>query len=175
MTNWIEWFRYQLKASSDGFSWAFQQLNPAFLPLLPPVRHYMGLWSPMRLVWHVTEYEQYVAIPYMNQWLGGSMPADSAWDDSDEAWSTAQNRTPEEFISDFQIIQQAQLQLLDRLAAIDWVEPRQTIWGQKSLAWVVTKTYQHRTEHTDTLLRMHLRWQDALDDMARDGVKQSQT
>ena len=53
-----------------------------------------------------------------------------------------------------------QIDLLDSLASVDWAETRPTVWGDKPLSLVVTKTYQHTFEHGDTLLRMGLWWKD---------------
>ncbi len=167
MTNWGEWFRYQLKASGDGFIWAFQQIDLSLHHLLPPAPHYMGKWSPARLVWHVTEYERCLALPSMQQWLSGSMPTEDAWSDIDATWLTVQECTSDELTSTFYAVHQEQMQLLDQFAAENWSIPYQTLWGLKPLAWVVTKTYQHRLEHADTLLRMSLRWRDAEEDIAK--------
>ena len=88
MTDWVPWFRYQLKASADGFEWAFSQIPSALHELLPPEPDYMGTWPPARHVWHVAEYERSVVIPTMGQWLGGALARaqNGFWyaDDNDE-------------------------------------------------------------------------------------------
>jgi hypothetical protein len=158
MTNWVDWFRYQLKASGDGLVWAFTQIDRVRQYHLPPDEEYMGLWSPARHVWHVTEYERYVALPSMRQWLNGSKPTDDAWNDDDTAWSAVKDCKPDELIAAFRTVRDEQITFLDQLESIDWTTERETIWEYQPLWKVVTKTYQHTLEHGDTLLRMALWW-----------------
>lgn len=160
MTNWTEWFRSQLKSSAEGFVWAFQQIEPSLHYILPPDPGYLGTWPPARLVWHVTEYERCLVLPSMQQWLGGAIPDGESWDDSDEAWSAAKTRTANELVAAFNRVRQEQIQLLDPLATVDWTSLRTTLWGEKPLSMIVTKTYQHTFEHGDTLLRMGLWWRE---------------
>jgi hypothetical protein len=93
MTDWVSWFSYQLKASADGFEWAFAQISPAVHDQLPPDPEYMGIWPPARHVWHVTEYERCLALPSMLQWLGSPLPPEDAWSDGDEAWAKVEDRS----------------------------------------------------------------------------------
>lgn len=162
MTDWISWFRYQLQASADGFAWAFAQIPLLLRDELPPVPHYLGTWQPARHVWHVTEYDRCVALPSMQQWVGGTLPAEGVLQDGDDAWSTVQNRDIDTLIAAFRTIRQQQITLLDQLVDVDWDAPRETLWGSKPLSMVVTKTFQHTYEHGDTLLRMGIWWEDIL-------------
>jgi hypothetical protein len=138
--------------------WAFSRIEPHRYELAPPEPGYLGTWSPARLVWHVTEYERCLAYPSMKQWLGGPMPANDAWPDDDAAWAAVQDRSYEALTARFMTVRQQQIALLDELVQADWDAPRDTGWGYKPLAWVVTKTLQHTLEHGDTLLRMGLWW-----------------
>jgi len=52
-----------------------------------------------------------------------------------------------------------QIAMLEELAQVDWEAPRATLWGDKPLKMIVTKTFQHTFEHGDTLLRMGLWWE----------------
>ena len=61
-----------------------------------------------------------------------------------------------------------QADLLDALASVDWLTPRPTPWGERSLRMVVTKTLQHGFSHADTLLQMGLWWDDIV--RRRDGA-----
>ena len=161
MTDWVAWFRKQLQTSAEGFIWAFQQIDSSRQYLSPPHEEYMGLWSPARHVWHVSEYERCLALPSMQQWLGGEKPDVLAWNDSDAAREVIQNKNnPDELIASFQEIRDEQITLLSGLATIDWSSQQETIWGQQPLSKVVTKTYQHTFEHGDTLLRMALWWDE---------------
>jgi len=162
MTDWAAWFRYQLKASADGFEWAFFQISPTLRDQLPPDPEYMGTWPPARHVWHVAEYERCLALPSMLQWLGGELPPEHAWQDDDATWAKVQARSFEELTSEFRRIRQQQIDLLDQFAMVDWTAPRKTIWGGKPLSFIVTKTFQHTYEHGDTLLRMGLWWETIL-------------
>ena len=162
MTDWITWFRYQLRASADGFAWALSQIPLAHHTQLPPRPDYLGTWPPIRHVWHVMEYERCQVIPSMQQWLGGSMPVEETWADDDTAWANALKVPPSDFGAEFQRIRQEQVVLLDQLGQVDWSVPRVTLWGNKPLSMIVTKTFQHTYEHGDTLLRMGLRWDELL-------------
>jgi hypothetical protein len=161
MTDWVPWFRYQLKASADGFEWAFSLIPPLLRENLPPDPAYFGTWPPARHVWHITEYERCLVIPTMEQWLGGPIPPEDAWPDDDETWAKCRNRGFEELSSTFRHFREQQIQLLDRLINIDWQTPRQTWFSHKpmSMSMLVTKTFQHTYEHGDTLLRMGLWWE----------------
>ncbi len=158
MTDWAAWFHYQLKASAEGFEWAFSQISPMLYGLLPPDPEYMGTWPPARHVWHVTEYERCLALPTMLQWVGGELPPEDAWQDDDAAWAKVQALSHEELSMEFRRIRQQQIDLLGQLEAVDWTAPRQTLWGEKPLSFIVTKTFQHTYEHGDSLLRMGLWW-----------------
>jgi hypothetical protein len=162
MTDWVTWFRYQLQASEDGFVWAFSQIPPSLRESLPPAPDVLGIWSPARHVWHVTEYERCLVISSMNQWLGGSMPNGEAWLAIDNAWDKVQNRGFDKLISAFRHTRQQQIELLDKLIDVDWNTQRETLWGQKPLSMIVTKTFQHTYEHGDTLLKMGLWWEEIL-------------
>jgi hypothetical protein len=162
MTDWIPWFRYQLKASADGFEWAFAQISPALRDQLPPEPEYLGSLSAARLVWHVTEYERYLALPSMLQWLGSPLPLGDAWSDDDEAWAKVKDRSFEGLAAEFRHVRQQQVDLLEPLAGVDWSASQKTLWGDKPLSMIVTKTFQHTYEHGDTLLRMGLWWESIL-------------
>jgi hypothetical protein len=167
MTQFVEWFRYQLNASADGFAWAFSQIPVIFHDQLPPDPGYLGTWAPARHVWHVTEYERYLALPSMLEWLTGPVSPEEDWLDDDDAWAKVQDRGLEALVSDFRRIRQQQIDLLDQLTATDWNAPRETLWGLKPLSMVVTKTFQHTYEHGDTLLRMGLWWEETLEEEAK--------
>ena len=166
MTDWVSWFRTQLQTSGDGFVWAYRQIPFSHQLQVPPGPTYLGTWEPARHLWHVTEYERCLVLPSMQQWLGGPDPDVSTWPDDDVTWAGAQHQTADELCAAFQATRRAQIQLLDQLVSVDWMVPRQTIWGMKPLAMVVTKTFQHTYEHGDTLLRMGLWWDDIVREIA---------
>jgi len=166
MTDWIAWFRYQLKSSADGFEWALSQIPPHLIDQLPPDPKYLGTWSPARHLWHMTEYERCLAMASMLDWLDGAQQSDKNWPDDDEAWAKVQERGCDALTLNFRRIRYQQIELLDQLTTVDWNAPRETLWGTKPLSMVVTKTFQHTYEHGDTLLRMGLWWEVRLADEA---------
>lgn len=159
MTDWVTWFRQQLPASADGFLWAARQLPHTSHFAFPPDPGYLGRWEPARHVWHVAEYERCLALPSMRQWLGEPIPDGANWPDDDHTWAAVRHLSLEDHCLAFQTVRQAQIALLEELVELDWQEPRETLWGRKPLAMIVTKTFQHTYEHGDTLLRMGLWWQ----------------
>jgi hypothetical protein len=171
MTDWVQWFHYQLKASADGFVWGLSQISPAWLDQLPPDPGYLGTWPPLRHLWHVTEYERCLALPSMKQWLGFPLPAGDAWHDDDEAWAAVQDKSPAALSAAFWQVRQQQIDLLDQLTSADWEAPRETLWGNKPLSMIVTKTFQHTYEHADTLLRMGIWWEFILGEIAKAQAK----
>jgi hypothetical protein len=171
MTDWVQWFHYQLQASADGFVWGLSQISPSLLDQLPPDPGYLGTWPPLRHVWHVTEYERCLALPSMKQWLGAPLPAGDAWLDDDAAWAAVQDKSPAALSAAFRQVRQQQIDLLDQLARADWQAPRETLWGDKPLSMIVTKTFQHTYEHGDTLLRMGIWWEHILGEIAKGQAK----
>ena len=166
MTDWVTWFRYQLKASADGFEWALTQIPAAFHDQLPPDPGYLGTWSPLRHIWHVTGYERHLVIPSMRQWLADPGPLEEDWFDDDASWAKVTERSAAALTAEFHRIRLQQIDFLDRLTTVDWTAPRETLWGAKPLSMVVTKTFQHTYEHGDTLLRMGLWWEETLKEEA---------
>lgn len=162
MTDWVSWFHTQLQASADGFVWAFEQIATDHWNRLPPDASYMGTWTPLRHVWHVTGYEEMIVVPAMQEWCGQPLPDGEGWQDDDDAFAAAvaAGLTADAIIARFRAVRQQQLDLLDELTSIDWEAPRPTLWGNQPLKMVVTKTYQHTFEHGDTLLRMALWWKE---------------
>ena len=162
MTDWVPWFSYQLKASGEAFVWAAQQLRPADHFTLPPEPGYLGTWPAARHIWHVSGYERCLALPALQGWLDGNSAKSEKWPDDDADWEAASDLSFERLLEEFQSVRKTQIILLDHLAAVDWTALQKTGWGEKSLAWIVTKTFQHTYEHGDTLLRMGL-WREHIE------------
>jgi hypothetical protein len=162
MTDWVSFFRTHIQSSADAFVWAALQLRPADRFSLPPEPGYLGTWPAARHVWHVTGYERCLVLPAMQAWLEGAPSTALDWLDEDADWDSAQPLSMECLLDDFHSIRREQVALLEPLAAADWTAPRPTVWGDKSLAWIVTKTLQHTWEHGDTLLRMGL-WREHIE------------
>lgn len=166
MTDWVQWFHQQLQSSAEGFTWGFSQIPAHLLDQIPVEPDVLGTWQPVRHVWHITGYERCLALPTMKQWSGAPLPPGDAWQDDDEAWAAA-DKSPGVLIAAFQKVRQEQIDLLEQLANVDWETPRQTLWGDRPLSWIVTKTFQHTYEHGDTLLRMGLWWEYILNEIAK--------
>lgn len=171
MADCAQWFQYQLKASADGFTWGFSQLPAALQDQFPVEPGYLGTWQPIRHLWHVAGYERFLALPAMQQWLGAPLPPGDSWHDDDAAWTAETGKSPAVLIAAFQKVRQEQIDLLNQLVGVDWETPRETLWGHKSLSWVITKTFQHTYEHGDTLLRMGLWWEFILNEIAKAQAK----
>jgi hypothetical protein len=173
MMNWNAWFRTQLHSSAEGLLWAFAQIPSERYGSCPPAPHYLGTWPPARHLWHVLHYERCLVIPSMRQWIDQvPAPSDSDWPDDDVTWAAAWAAGVADLPAQFQSTREEQMQLLDVVRPADWQTMRTTIWGEKPLSMVVTKTYQHTLEHCDTLLRMALWWDDAERDIAARRAKQ---
>lgn len=151
-----QWFRQQLQVSMDGFLWAVEQIPQDRLYQEP----LSDRWSAARVVYHMLSYEQRLALPSILQWTGGPLPvASSQLADEmkeDYLWADGQRHEIQKMLADFKSIRIQQLEALSQLCLQSWNEERDTIWGQKPLKWVVTKTYQHTLEHTDELLKAYL-------------------
>ncbi len=153
-----EWFHLQLQASAESLLWSVDQIPQERLYLAPRADH----WPIARLIYHLVCYEQRIAIPSMLQWAGGPKPVvgtqeeDGAQEESD--WNGGQGHEVSALLANFRAGRARQLALCLQFDERDWYELRDTIWGYRSLKWVVTKTYQHTLEHTDEVLRAYLWW-----------------
>jgi hypothetical protein len=153
------WFHEHLQASGEGFIWAVQQAPPARRELSPPMLSDdapLGEWSVARHLFHMLHYEQVIALPRMRHWLGEPVPSEGP-DDEEEPWDA--NLAVDDMLSRFRAVRAEQIALLPRFDDGAWQELRDLGgWGRVSLNWVVSKTYQHTTEHTSDVLRIALFW-----------------
>jgi hypothetical protein len=152
--NLNQWFHDQLQASGDGFAWGAEQVLSERRDLLPPVQ--LGEWTAARHVFHMLFYEQTIALPSMQQWLGGPLPP-NADADEDLAWS-GEDQEMGRLLGRFKQVRSEQIALLPKFEAADWETSRETVWGPRPLRWVVSKTYQHTAEHTHDVMRLALFW-----------------
>jgi hypothetical protein len=149
-----EWFTRQLDASAEGFLWSIEQVPPRRRLVTPPAP--LGEWNVARHLFHMVYYEQLIALPSMKLWLGVPFSLTDEEYDEDAAWGNGKEIDP--MMAEFRAVRAEQIVLLQEFSERLWEETRPTIWGDKTLKWVVTKTYQHTNEHTHDVLRMALFW-----------------
>jgi hypothetical protein len=147
--NYSQWFHEQLQAGADGFVWSAGQIPTARLYEQPPKA--LGKWSAARHVFHMLYYEKTVALPSMEQWLGGIVPP---YDDADEdrAWADNQ-KNMEALLNQFRGVRAEQIALLPKFDPAAWISTREALWGPVTLLWVVSKTFQHTAEHTNDVMQ----------------------
>lgn len=166
-----QWFSTQLQASLDGFLWSVEQA-PNERRYAPPPGPAGGLgeWVIARHVFHMLYYEREAALPAMRHWLGeAALPSFDEYDE-DGAWTRAGDLP--ELLGEFHAVRTAQIELLPRIDEALWEEQRETGWGNVSLRWIVSKTFQHTAEHTNDVLRITLFW-DHIEEYNRERAAQA--
>lgn len=82
--------------------------------------------------------------------------------DEEKAWANEQhsddNMEVGKFIERFRSARASQLVILAHFDEQAWDTSRNVTWGNVTLRWVVTKTFQHTAEHTNDILKMALFW-----------------
>ncbi|MBE3143746.1 MAG: DinB family protein, partial [Planctomycetes bacterium] len=116
----------------------------------------LGEWTAARHIFHMLYYEQTIALPSMRQWLGDECPSTDGVDE-DVAWAEGQENV-ESLLAEFRKVRVEQVALLPRLDDAVWNAVHETVWGPVTLLWVVSKTYQHTTEHINDVMRIALFW-----------------
>ena len=149
-----QWFSTHLDTSAEGFLWAIEQVPPERRLIRPPEP--LGEWNVARHLFHMMYYEQVIALPSMQLWLDDSLTMTDERYDEDAAWG--KGREIEPMLADFRTVRAEQIVLLPKINEQQWEEKRATVWGDMTLKWVVTKTFQHTNEHTHDVLRLALFW-----------------
>jgi hypothetical protein len=152
--NLAKWFHDQLQSSAAGFIWSIEQV-PSSRRYLRPASPALGEWSAARHAFHLLYYERTIALPSMRQWLGSPLP-NMAGVNEVAAWQAGHDLT--KVLEDFSAVRAEQIALLAEYGEQAWEEPRQTIWDQQTLRWVLSKTFQHSAEHTHDVLSIALFW-----------------
>jgi hypothetical protein len=149
------WFTNQLNAGAEGFIWAVEQVPPERREQAPP--KLLGEWNALRHVFHMLYYEQNAVVPSMKIWLDQSLTINEADYDEDASWSDGKDL--QTMLTDFRRVRASQLELLPNFNDQLWHEARPTpFWGDVTLLWLVSKTFQHTAEHTHDVMRMALFW-----------------
>jgi hypothetical protein len=152
--NLSQWFRDQLQASADGFVWGAEQVPSARRYIQPPKG--LGEWTAARHIFHMVYYEQTIALPSMQQWLGAKCPSTEGLDE-DVAWGQGQEKL-DSLLAQYKQVRAEQIALLPKIDDTEWNTTREAVWGPVTLLWVVSKTYQHTAEHTNDVMRIALFW-----------------
>jgi hypothetical protein len=152
--NLAKWFHEQLQSSADGFVWAVEQVPSSRLYLRPPSPA-LGEWSAVRHAFHLLHYERTIALPSMRQWLGDPLPNLSGVNEV-ATWQAGHDLA--KVLEEFSAVRAEQIALLLEYEEPAWEQPHQTIWGQQTLRWVLSKTFQHTAEHTHDVLSIALFW-----------------
>ena len=151
-----EWFSYQLKASGEGLVWAVEQVPVEHQTCAPPER--FGEWSVAKHIFHLMYYERELALPHMYHWLGSPLPSFKAYD-GEGTWNRdASSQSIQHLLQEFQQTRAAQITLLSKFDEALLSEERPGHWGERDMRWIVTKTFQHTLDHTNTVLTMALFW-----------------
>lgn len=146
------WFDYQLRSTLDGFMWSVRQLPAERFYNIPPVSLGLGEWSAAQHVFHMLQYEEGLVLPSMLQWLGGP-PVTRRENQSEDLPPI------EATLAQFERIRHEEIALLTKFSQEIWESKQKTtFWGEVSLAWLVSKTYQHTLEHTHDILSLNLFW-----------------
>jgi len=151
-----QWFTDQLNSSTAGFIWSVEQV-PSERRLLKPPK-LLGEWSTARHVFHMLYYEQNAVVPSMKIWLDEEFILDKGGYNEDAAWSD--DKDLESMLADFRRVRAEQLEVIARFKEQQWHETRPTyFWGEVTLLWLVSKTFQHTAEHINDVMRMALFWE----------------
>lgn len=177
-----QWFNTLLQISADGLIWSVEQMPVERRHSAPP-RH-PDTWPVARQLFHMVYYEETLVLPNMNMWLPGTAALSQNvhehvettgardMDFEERRDQQAQNRSEEQVWADeqgvehvdrlierFRAVRASQLVMLPQFDEQAWETPREATWGNVTLRWVVTKTFQHTAEHTNDILKMALFWQ----------------
>jgi hypothetical protein len=149
------WFYNHLQSSGEDLIWSAQQVRSDRWQLDPPQP--LGEWSAARHLFHMAFYEETLALPSMRQWLGSPLP-NLQDDDEEGTWQALPDRGIQAMTTRFQTVRQAQIDLIPLLDESAWEQIQSTVWAPFPLRWVVSKTFQHTTEHINDILRLALFW-----------------
>ena len=158
-------FASLLQASTEALLWAVQQVPEDRLYTVPAKRP--ESWPVARHVLHLHYHEEQVVLPCMRRWLNDEHAAPYRTQDMSriERYKDYQTLAHDEeivwkrapdialFQAQFRSGRKEQIGLLTQFSPTAWEETRETVWGQVTLRWVITKTYQHTLEHSNDILK----------------------
>jgi len=89
-------------------------------------------------------------------WADGAYPSFEGYDEPAE-WG--EGHGCESILSEIRSVRQQIVRALGQVDDADWQESKRTPWGNKTLYWVASKTYQHGIEHLSNVLRTAMLWE----------------
>jgi DinB superfamily len=152
MNNW-EWFGKQIDTSTESLVWGMGLIPEERRVVKPPTK--LGDWTANRQAFHILHYEREVALPAVRLWLGGRYPTFEGYDEG-TAWD--EGHSWESFLNELRRVRAEIISSLEQVPSEQWDDVKATPWGDKSLYWVVSKTYQHGIEHLSNMLRTAMLW-----------------
>jgi hypothetical protein len=148
-----KWFAEAIKQSSESLIWGMNTIPQDRRNARPPAK--LGEWTALRLVFHLLYYEREVALPSVRLWLGGEYPAFEGYDEA-AAWESRNEEADP--LRELLAVRGEIVAALRQADESAWQEVRRTPWGDKTLYWVASKTYQHGIEHLSGVLRTAMLW-----------------
>ncbi|HXF68179.1 MAG TPA: DinB family protein [Thermoflexus sp.] len=149
----------RLESTLSDLRWALAQVPPEREARRPPPA--LGEWSVRRHLYHLWFYERYIALPQMRYALGLQGPLrPNEVPDEDLAWP--REIAAATWLDRLGEVRRETLELSRPIPPEAWNRPVPgTVWGTRTLAWIVTKTLQHTYEHMTTILQIALFWEMA--------------
>ncbi len=149
----------RLESTLKDLQWAVAQIPPEREGRCPPPA--LGDWSVRRILYHLWFYEHHIALPQMRYALGLQGPLHPG-DVPDEDRSWPREVPAATWLDRLTEVRREALALVHSIPAEAWSRPISgTVWGTRTLAWIVTKTLQHTYEHMTTILQIALFWEMA--------------
>ncbi|MDQ7026196.1 MAG: hypothetical protein Q9P01_13815 [Anaerolineae bacterium] len=163
--NNVQWFKAQHQNSLDMFVWAVQQIPEERLKLAPPAGAWFEAWSVHQQIHHLYLYEKLI-LPFKRQWLPNASPTSQEdivmlrhlWSEQERHWY---KKEASHWLNEWCTLRKESIQLLKKYDESAWCETKETtFWGVKSLFWMYSKTLQHTLEHTDSVMKIGIFWDD---------------
>ena len=120
----------------------------------PPSK--LGKWTAAIGSFHILYYEREVALPSVRLWADSAYPSFEGYDEPAE-WG--EGHGCESILSEIRSVRQQIVALWGRSTRRTGRKSKRTPWGNKTLYWVASKTYQHGIEHLSNVLRTAMLWE----------------
>ncbi|MHA1994645.1 MAG: DinB family protein [Candidatus Hodarchaeales archaeon] len=156
----------QLDQTAQIIEWSINLFPEKRLIEIPPhstvsMKSFFGEWSALRVLFHLFYYEETIALPCLNHWIGGPVPLlpESAQVEKVE-WEKCEKKS--EILDRFLEIRKKQIETIENIDIKDWDKKKLVYYGHGKVSahWMVAKTIQHTFAHGDKLIRKALYWDD---------------